>query len=134
MKVLIVDDDPVNIDIIEEYLAESGESYETVSASNGKEALEVLKKVKVDIILLDRMMPNMNGMEFMNIVSKDAKLKNIPVVMQTAATSANEVLEGAKTGVCYYLAKPFERELLLSIIKSVTEKARQKSYKKVYTK
>ena len=116
--ILIIDDEPMNVDILEEDLQDVG--YKTLSAEDGVKGLEVLKEHggEISVILLDRMMPNMNGMEVLENIKKDKGLKDIPVIMQTAASSSKDIMEGVKAGVFYYLTKPFNKEVMLSIVES----------------
>jgi CheY-like chemotaxis protein len=71
----------------------------------------------VDVIVLDRMMPNMDGMAFLEKVKASELFRDIPVIMQTAAASSEQVLQGIQAGVYYYLTKPYEDVMLLSILK-----------------
>jgi CheY-like chemotaxis protein/anti-sigma regulatory factor (Ser/Thr protein kinase) len=119
-RILIVDDEELNLDIIQEYLEE--DNYETVRAEDGLKCLEVLSRDQnFDVILLDRMMPNMNGMDAIKKIKADDKIKNIPIIMQTAAAASEQIREGIAAGVFYYLTKPFEAELLRTIIKSAID-------------
>jgi len=116
--VLIIDDEPFNVEIITEHLTE--EDYTILSAENGKIGLDVLaaNKNSIDVILLDRMMPVMTGMEFLAEIKKDDSVSNIPIIMQTAADAASDIIEGINAGAYYYLTKPFETEILHSIVKA----------------
>jgi len=119
LKILLVDDEEFNLDILEEYIEELG--LETNTANNGKEALERLEKSKYDIIILDRMMPIMDGIEFLEKIKNNKKYSEIPVIMQTAASSETEISEGLEAGVFYYLIKPFSKKVFLSILNSAIE-------------
>ena len=123
MKVLIVEDDPIHAKILEEYLVEAG--YDIVVTKNGKEGLEALEEVQTDIVLLDRMMPEMDGIQFMEKLNKHKDLRDVLVIMQTAAADVPEVIEGAQTGVYYYLTKPYTEELLLSVVRAASEKVKE---------
>lgn len=125
--ILIIDDEPFNVDILTEHLQE--EAYTILTAENGKIGLDVLNKNKktIDVILLDRMMPVMSGMEFLKVIKKDDSLNNIPIIMQTAADSDSDIIEGINAGAYYYLTKPFQPDIMLSIVKAaITDYARQK--------
>ena len=117
--ILIVDDEPLNIKILEENLKSVG--YATVSASNGIDAWQELEKnhAKFDVVLLDRMMPKMDGMELLAQMKSHEAISKLPVVMQTAKVASHEVLEGLKAGVQYYLTKPYSRDQLLAVVKTV---------------
>ncbi len=116
--VLVVDDEENNLIILHNYLSNAG--YEVISASGGEEAWRILQKNigVIDVILLDRMMPKINGIDLLHLIKASDGIENIPVVMQTAATSQEEVAEGVRAGAFYYLTKPYEEELLLSIVDS----------------
>lgn len=121
MKILIVDDDELNRKILKEIL-EDGE-FESVEACDGLEAFDMLKKESdIGLILLDRRMPNMDGMQFMEEMRNRPEYKDIPVIMQTAANSPREVIEGSSTGVYYYLTKPYDEQIVISIVRAALEK------------
>jgi CheY-like chemotaxis protein len=116
-KLLIVEDDTLNAEALIGMLEEEG--YELEFAQNGEEALKKLARTEdYDLILLDRMMPKMGGMEFMQRIQTSPVLNKIPVVMQTAASTEQQVIEGSASGVYYYLTKPFTQDVLLSVIRS----------------
>ncbi len=116
--VLIVEDDPVNMKILSKYLHDSGYIFE--KANDGVEAWEIIQKspIHFDVIILDRIMPNMNGLEFTKKIKSDDKFHGIPIIMQTSARSMNEVTEGIKAGINYYLAKPYTKERLITLVKA----------------
>jgi len=119
-KILVVDDETVNLNILMEHLNSAG--YHVIKAVDGKSALTILdEQTDIDLILLDRMMPNMNGMEVMNEIRSNTRLREIPVIMQTALSSTKEIAEGVKAGVFYYLTKPYDDVVLLSIVKAALE-------------
>jgi len=126
IKILAVDDDPINLDILQEYFSDN--DYEVVCASDGTEALATLtgEHRDTDIILLDRMMPEMNGIEFLKRVKTQQKLKDIPVIMQTAAGSPEQVTEGIEAGAYYYLTKPFDPQTMLTIVKSAAGEVKKR--------
>lgn len=118
VTVLVIDDDPNNIEILQLDLEDSG--YSVLTASGGAEGWEILQRRKKDIkvILLDRMMDGVDGMAFMKKLKADANAFYIPVIMQTAAAEHDKVVEGVAAGVYYYLTKPYEKEIMLSIIQA----------------
>jgi DNA-binding response OmpR family regulator len=121
-KILSVDDDTLNRDILTEYLTDAG--YEVVEADDGDTALALLNEVKgIDAIVLDRMMPRLNGMEVLKAVKQDARFADIPVIMQSAATARDQILQGIKAGVYYYLTKPYEDQMLLAIVGAALQDA-----------
>ncbi len=114
--VLVVDDEEFNLEILTEQLEDEG--YEPVGAINGQQAWELLEKEpqRFDAVLLDRMMPQMNGMEVLERIKAHPVLKTLPVIMQTAKAAKEDILEGLQAGAYYYLTKPFERETMLAIV------------------
>jgi DNA-binding response OmpR family regulator len=117
VKILIIEDDPLVSEILTEYLDDAGYAYDT--ANNGREGVEKLQAGDdYNVILLDRMMPEMNGIAFMEYIRSHAEYNHIPVIMQTAAGSVSEIIEGSRSGVHYYITKPYSEELLLSIVKA----------------
>lgn len=121
-RILIVEDDLDNLDILEHCL--SGAHYQIHTAQNGREALALLKEVHVDVIVLDRMMPVMDGMTFLQRLKSETQWRHIPVIMQTAATERDKVEQGIQAGVYYYLTKPYSRQVLLAIVKSALDDVR----------
>ncbi|HWJ20437.1 MAG TPA: response regulator [Geobacterales bacterium] len=116
-RILVADDEEFNLDNILFHLTEAG--YDVIGAEDGAVAFEKLKSSgPVDVIVLDRIMPNMDGMELLRAIKAEDEFRDIPVVMQTAASEPEEVLEGIKAGVYYYLTKPYEQEMLLGIVGS----------------
>ncbi len=125
IKILAVDDEPFNLDIMQEYFHD--ENIECLTASNGSEALKCLKNIHdIDVIVLDRMMPVMDGMEFLRKIKEEKQFKHTPVIMQTAATASYQVAEGIKSGVYYYLSKPYSKEVLLSLIRAANDDSKQR--------
>jgi CheY-like chemotaxis protein/anti-sigma regulatory factor (Ser/Thr protein kinase) len=114
--ILIVDDEPFNVDILLEYLEDGG--YATESAEDGQAAWELLEADprRYDVVILDRMMPRMNGMEVLARIKSHPVLQSIPVILQTAMAAKDEILEGLQAGAYYYLTKPFDEDMLLSVL------------------
>jgi CheY-like chemotaxis protein len=116
-RILVVDDEEFNLKLLANDLEDNG--FDTVKAQDGQIALDILGKDRnFDVILLDRMMPNLNGMEVLAKIKGDEHLRDIPVIMQTAAASTLEVQEGIDAGAYYYLTKPFEANIMLAIVRS----------------
>ncbi len=118
--ILIVDDEILNLEIVSEYLSDD---YQISTAENGVIAWEMLEKSPndFDVILLDRMMPNMNGMEVLEKIKQHPILQHCPVIFQTAKASASDIAEGINAGAYYYLTKPFDDNVLLSVTKTAVE-------------
>lgn len=117
IKILCIDDEAANLDILTFYLTEA--NYIVITADDGDVGYEKLvQNPDVDVIVLDRMMPRMNGIDLTKKIKSEKKYQDIPIIMQTAAASSDQVLEGIKAGVYYYLTKPYEDTMLLGIIKN----------------
>lgn len=120
--VLAVDDNPAALRLLESMLER--EKYRVLTAVDGVDALGVMEEhgVNIDIILLDRIMPRMDGIAFCQKIKADPRFRFIPVIMQTAAGQPQEIKEGIEAGVFYYLVKPLARETLLSIVEAARVK------------
>lgn len=120
-RILLVDDDALNLDVLREILQE--EPYELIQARSGPEALNVIRESRksFDAIVLDRMMPKMNGLEVMAHLKLDEQTQWIPVIMATAAGTPQEMCEGMEAGVFFYLIKPFEADTLLRMVRAALE-------------
>jgi len=105
-KILIVDDEPDYVTTIQQHLEWS--NYQTAVAVNGQEGLEKAASEQPDLVLLDTNMPIMSGHETLEQMSKDPQLKNIPVIMITAACEMDDIATASSFGVVDYIAKPFD--------------------------
>lgn len=126
-KVLVVDDEQLNLFIIEEFLEQ--EDIELELHSNPLEAWASLSSPdsNFSLLVLDRMMPELDGMELLRRMKREARFADIPVIMQTAASSPDQVREGLEAGAYYYLTKPYEPEALISIVRAALEDRRVRS-------
>ncbi len=107
--ILLVDD---NYDFLK-FLSESlSKQYHILKASNGKQALSILKKEDADLIISDVMMPEMDGLELCSNIKKDIRYSHIPIILLTAKASEEHQLEGLETGADDYITKPFNMEVL----------------------
>jgi two-component system chemotaxis response regulator CheY len=118
MKILIVDDFATMRRILKGALKQLGFK-NIVEAEDGSEAITLLKKEKVDLILSDWNMPKMNGLEFLKAVRADAGLKQTPFIMVTAEGQKDNVVDAIKSGVTNYIIKPFTPEALGEKLKKV---------------
>ncbi|MDK2938463.1 MAG: two-component system, cell cycle response regulator [Methanolobus sp.] len=105
-KILIVDDEKINIAVLTSYLTDN---YDIIAASTGEEALKIVKKEEPDLILLDVVMPGMDGFDVCRTIKHDYKLDFIPVIMLTALTSRNDHQKGIEVGADDFLKKPADR-------------------------
>lgn len=117
-RILVVDDEPFNLEIIGDVLDDP--IYAVTKADNGLKAWEWLTSATMlpHLLILDRMMPVMDGMELLRRVKADPRFIDIPVIMQTAAASAEQVAEGIAAGAWYYLPKPYAPADLLTIVRA----------------
>lgn len=120
-NILIVDDESQNLEIIREYLED--EAYHVETRQNSLEAWQELEAGPevFDVILLDWMMPGLDGLAMLNNIKQHPQLKFIPVIMQTARTNKQDILRGMTAGAFYYLTKPYNQESLCSIINAALE-------------
>ena len=125
LRILAVDDTPTSLMLLVKMLERQG--FEITTATNGVEAMKLLHgdPEGFDIILLDRMMPEMDGIEVTRQVKADPRLKYIPIIMQTAADNPDQISEGIKAGVFYYLTKPLTRRTLLSVVSAAAKQVLQ---------
>lgn len=114
--VLVVDDEPIGREVMAENLSDEG--YSVVEAASGEMAWALIDATpqRFDAILLDRLMPDMDGIEILRRVKNRPDMMHVPVIMQTGMTADADVLEGLKAGAYYYLTKPFAAETLLAIV------------------
>jgi CheY-like chemotaxis protein len=130
--ILIVDDEPFNVDYIEQELEDS--EYETISATNGQEALDKIESNAPDLVLLDIMMPVMDGFEVLARLKANSETRDTPVIVISASNDLNSMVRGIKLGAEDYLPKPFEPTLLTARITSSLEKKHLRDLQKLYVK
>jgi adenylate cyclase len=112
IRILIVDDTPANIQALAAILKSKG--YQISAATNGKQALEVLARIQPDLILLDVMMPEMDGFETCRRLKAAERWRQIPVIFLTAKTETADIVQGFELGAVDYVAKPFNAPELLA--------------------
>ncbi|MCP4368172.1 MAG: response regulator [Deltaproteobacteria bacterium] len=118
-KVLLVDDNPTNLQVLFQTL--EGRGYNLLVAKNGETALAITGKAHPNLILLDIMMPGMDGYEVCRKIKKDCGMQHIPVIFITAKTEAEDVVKGFDAGGSDYVAKPFRAPELLARVKKEVE-------------
>ena len=113
--ILCVDDEEANLRLLEKLLVPRG--YVVVRAASGKDALLKIKSQAIDLVLLDIIMPGMNGFEVCRQIKEDQKLRNIPVIMITASIVKQDRILGIEAGAEEFLSKPFDLAEVLARIK-----------------
>ena len=116
-RILLVDDEPINLEILLDYFSDEATTAPD-TANCGETAWLKLQAPDSDyrVILLDRMMPGLDGIGLLKRIKGDPRLAGIPVIMQTAASSSAQIREGLEAGAYYYLTKPYRRDDLLAIV------------------
>lgn len=126
-RVLVVDDEQLNLFIIEEFLADQGLTLELYSDPLAAwDALQAPDSA-FTLVVLDRMMPDLDGMEFLRRMKQESRFINIPVIIQTAASLPDQVRQGLAAGAYYYLTKPYEPEALISIVRAALDDRRSRA-------
>ena len=115
-KILVIDDLPENVFMLQERLEHDG--FEVLTAYDGYAGIEKAKKELPDLILLDVMMPDITGLEVCKILVNEPTTKDIPIILVTAKSGAEDTKEGLEAGAFDYIKKPFNRIELLARVKS----------------
>lgn len=125
LTILVVEDNRIERMFMEEQIKDLG--HNMMAAEDGQQALDALRGMEhsVDVILMDRMMPVMDGLTAVRRIKDDPALRKIPVVMITGAATAKDMQEGIDAGVFYYLVKPVNEDVLKSVLLAATREARQ---------
>lgn len=115
-RVLIVDDNPSDLELLDYHLSKEG--YEVDRAEDGKAAFHQLEldPWRYDVVLLDRHMPRLGGLELLQWLKHNSELRSVPVIIQTASDSRADLLEAMRSGAYYYLTKPYDVEVLLTVV------------------
>ncbi len=125
LTILAVEDDRLERAFLCEQIKQMGHVMQ--EAADGKQALEILHRMKgeVDVVLMDRLMPVMDGLSAVRQIKDDPLLWKIPVIMVTGASTTKQMQEGLDAGVFYYLTKPVNEDVLRSVLLAATREARQ---------
>ncbi|WP_457552464.1 HD domain-containing phosphohydrolase [Desulfobacula sp.] len=116
-RILVVDDEEINLRLLEALLLPMG--YEVIMANNGEEAIKKVREVHPDVILLDIMMPKMNGFEVTRQLKEDEETKIIPIVMVTALKEVEHRVKALEVGADDFLTKPLDKMELMARVKSL---------------
>jgi len=118
-KILVVDDEPHTMKMVVSRLKANG--FDVITAENGVEGLEKAEKESPDLILLDILMPKMNGHETLSRLKESAETRSIPVIMFTAKGRVEDVERSSYAGAVDYIVKPFDPMVMLNKIKKALE-------------
>ena len=124
-KILIVDDEPDIVDLLSYNLKKDG--FKVMTASDGEEALDKIRKNKFDLVILDLMLPHIQGGELCRIMKNDPKTAGIPIIMLTAKGEEMDRVIGLESGADYYMTKPFSVKELAARIRAVLRRAGEKT-------
>lgn len=116
-RILVVDDQPQNVQILKDRL--EGEDYEILTATTGEAALEMATQLEPDLILLDVIMPGVDGNEVCRRLKENVALPFMPVIMITAKSNAQDIITGFEAGADEFLTKPLDQEALMARVKSM---------------
>ncbi len=114
--ILCVDDEPANLKLLENILVPRG--YEVVSVASGEDALRKIKTRPIDLVLMDLMLPGMDGLQVSRKIKDNKKARNIPIIMLTAHSGVESFIKSLSNEVFAYLHKPFETEELLNLVRA----------------
>jgi adenylate cyclase len=129
-KLLAVDDDPMNRDMLSRRLEKLG--YEVTDASNGREALQKLKDGNYDLVLLDILMPDLDGFQTLEFMKADPRLRHVPVIMLTALDDVASTVRCIEAGAEDYVPKPFNPTVLRARITASLEKKRLRDQEQAF--
>jgi twitching motility two-component system response regulator PilH len=116
-KILIVDDSPTERHVLNDMLTKAG--YEVVASDNGEDAIQKAKSVRPDLILMDVVMPGLNGFQATRAISRDPDTRAIPIILCTSKSQETDKIWGMRQGARDYIVKPVRRDELLAKIAAV---------------
>jgi twitching motility two-component system response regulator PilH len=116
-KILIVDDSPTERHVLNDLLTKAG--FEVVTSDNGEDAIVKAKQVKPDLILMDVVMPGLNGFQATRAISRDPDTRTIPIILCTSKSQETDKIWGLRQGARDYVVKPVDRDELLGKINAL---------------
>jgi twitching motility two-component system response regulator PilH len=116
-RILIVDDSPTERHVLNDMLTKAG--FEVVSSDNGEDAIHKSKHLKPDLILMDVVMPGLNGFQATRAISRDPETKSIPIIMCTSKSQETDKIWGLRQGARDYIVKPVDKDELIAKINSM---------------
>ena len=118
--ILVADDEPALLRLMEFVLAKQG--HNLITATNGEEALAEARRQRPDLIVLDIMMPRMDGYQVAEAIRADADLKGTPIIMLSAKAQDEDIARGLEAGVDQYVTKPFSPDELTALVTNYLER------------
>lgn len=128
-KIIVIEDEADILEVIEHNLSREG--YKVFSATNGDDGLQTVKSEASDLVLLDLMLPGMDGIEVCRELKSDDNTKHIPIIMVTAKGEESDIVLGLGIGADDYIVKPFSPKELVSRVKAVLRRGHLKGYEEV---
>jgi two-component system alkaline phosphatase synthesis response regulator PhoP len=122
-RILVVDDEPDILDLVKYNLDKEG--YDVSSVLTGEEALQITQKIHPDLILLDLMLPGLDGLEVCKTLKKQADTSEIPIIMLTAKGEESDVVTGLEIGADDYISKPFSPKVLIARVRAMMRRKKQ---------
>ncbi|MEO9136447.1 MAG: response regulator [Casimicrobiaceae bacterium] len=116
-RILVVDDSATERHMLKDLLTKAG--YDVVSSENGEDAIVKARQAKPDLILMDVVMPGLNGFQATRAISRDPETRSIPVIMCTSKSQETDKIWGLRQGARDYVVKPVDRDVLLAKIASL---------------
>ena len=116
-KILIVDDSPTERHVLNDLLTKAG--FEVVTSDNGEDAIQKAKQVKPDLILMDVVMPGLNGFQATRAISRDPDTRTIPIILCTSKNQETDKIWGLRQGARDYIVKPVDKDELIAKINSM---------------
>jgi len=120
-KILVVDDNEKNVELLEAILLAAG--FEVLKAYDGKQAIEMAGKERPGLVLLDIMMPQLDGFQVCQILRKDSQNAGLPIIMVTAKDKESDIVQSLEKGADDYVVKPIDKKELLGKIEDMLAKA-----------
>ena len=114
-RILIIDDSPTEIHVLKGMLEKNG--FETLTAENGEQGIELARSEKPDLVLMDVVMPGLNGFQATRQLTRDEATKDIPVIICTTKDQETDKVWGKRQGACDYITKPVREQELVSKIR-----------------
>jgi len=124
-KILIVDDEPDIVELVKINLEKNG--FDVISSYTGREIFNLFKKFSIDLVILDLMLPDIDGLEICKILKSENETKNIPIIMLTAKDTEIDKVLGLELGADDYITKPFSPRELVARVRAVLRRTRKPS-------